>query len=88
MAYTLHLEMPSRSDLPTQSFLTVDGALDAAVKLKAACTEDECKKLVMRITDDEGRVMVANTEINEAYRHRRPWPEAFRTDDRGHFRRR
>lgn len=67
MRYTLYLKMLSRSNLPTQTFSSVDDAIDAAVKIKAACTKEERKELAMFIMDDEGGMSATNTEIAKAY---------------------
>ncbi len=72
MRYTLYLKMLSRSNLPTQTFSSVDDAVDAAVKIKEACTKVERKELAMFVMDDEGGMSVTDTEIAQAYRDRHP----------------
>lgn len=68
MTYTLHLKMIGRSNLPTQKFSSVATAVEAAVNIKAACTDEERNELLMYVSDDDGNMKVNNTEIDRAYR--------------------
>ena len=72
MRYTLYLKMLSRSNLPTQTFSSLDDAVDAAVRIMAACTKEERKELAMFVMDDDGGMSATDTEIAKAYRDRHP----------------
>jgi len=77
--------MLSRSNLPTQTFSSVADAIDAAVKIKTACTAAERKELVMFVTEStasrasrssmestpKGILSATDTQIDKAYVERR-----------------
>ena len=67
MAYTLHLKMLGRPNLPTQDFSSVGMAIEAAVNIKATCTDEERKGLLMSVSDADGNLLVKNAEIESAY---------------------